>query len=499
MKIFTQEREDGIAELIEKSNSVAFSVLVEKFSPEITLHAFASKATQELDPELFYLTKSILATSTWNQNDDVFGHLEMWNARNTPVHTFTNVGHDHDEMCGHITDTWVIDSEGNLIADDIAVEDLPEKIHLCDAAVIYKMPRSKSKKAKARAEKLIEEIEAGKKFVSMECVFPNFDYAVISPENKCYIVARNEETSFLTKHLRCYKGEGSYNGYKIGRFLKDMVFSGKGYVDNPANPESIIFDKDTEFAFANSQYQDKWFNVSKLVVPVTTDTKLVFANQSENKTEKVSMADNAELALQTKNKELEIQVADLQKQLSEANSKKFQERIDALAAEVSAKDTEVKTANDKLVEVTASVSELTKTNETIVAENAELKNKIEKAEAEKTRTERISTLVEAGFEREVAEKKVEKFSALSAEQFAEVAETLILAAFPPKDEKKEEKKDAKADDITDVLDDATVNDNGATAGAVGDADEDAEATKLRASVANIFAKSMKIKTDSGEK
>ena len=44
------------------------------------------------------------------------------------------------------------------------------------------------------------------------------------------IVARNDESAFLTKHLRAYGGTGEYEGYKIGRSLRDISFSGKGLV-----------------------------------------------------------------------------------------------------------------------------------------------------------------------------------------------------------------------------------------------------------------------------
>ena len=54
---------------------------------------------------------------------------------------------------------------------------------------------------------------------------------------------------FLHKHLRAYGGKGGYEDHKIGRLLRNIVFSGKGFVNKPANPDSVIFDKNqlTEF------------------------------------------------------------------------------------------------------------------------------------------------------------------------------------------------------------------------------------------------------------
>ena len=47
----------------------------------------------------------------------------------------------------------------------------------------------------------------------------------------------------MTKFLRAYGGEGEHENYKIGRVLRQITFSGKGFVDRPANPDSIIFNE----------------------------------------------------------------------------------------------------------------------------------------------------------------------------------------------------------------------------------------------------------------
>ena len=94
---------------------------------------------------------------------------------------------------------------------------------------------------------LIQEIEAGEWFVSMEAIFNNFDYAIVTPEGKHKIIARKEESSFLTKHLRIYGGTGEYEGHKLGRVLRNIAFSGKGLVSKPANPRSIIFNSTKSF------------------------------------------------------------------------------------------------------------------------------------------------------------------------------------------------------------------------------------------------------------
>lgn len=122
------------------------------------------------------------------------------------------------------------------------MEDLPEKYHILTGSVIYKS--FTNPELKDRSEKLIAEIQDGTKYVSMECFFKGFDYGLIEKNTGTYkILSRNNETAYLSKYLRSYGGLGEHENYKIGRVLRNITFSGKGFVDRPANQDSIIFTK----------------------------------------------------------------------------------------------------------------------------------------------------------------------------------------------------------------------------------------------------------------
>ncbi len=81
----------------------------------------------------------------------------------------------------------------------------------------------------------------------MEVLFASFDYLLVpmvkgEPDMaQAQIVERNDETAFLTKHLKTYGGKGFYKNYLVGHVLRQLTFSGKGLVENPANPTSVIF------------------------------------------------------------------------------------------------------------------------------------------------------------------------------------------------------------------------------------------------------------------
>ena len=176
-------------------------------------------------------------SNNWNKNDDVFCSAEIWNSRNTPISKPSNLGHDESKIVGHINKVWGLNNEGDVISDNTTTRLLPELFHLACGSVIY--TAYSSDKLVNQTNELIAEIESGEKFVSMECIFSDFSYAVGS-NGDYQIIERNDTSAFLSKHLRAYGGEGKYKGKTIGRLLKNITFVGKGYVDKPANPESII-------------------------------------------------------------------------------------------------------------------------------------------------------------------------------------------------------------------------------------------------------------------
>ncbi len=217
------------------------------------------------------------------------------------------------------------------IEDACAMEDIPDKFHIVTGAVIYKAWEDKTQAEKI--EKLIAEIVEGKQFVSMECLFRGFDYGVTAKNGDMRVIARTEESAFLTKHLKAYKGTGKYEDYKIGRVLSNFSFSGKGLVENPANPESIIFNNVATFksTFANLGYINS-----------------CSANSSTS--EEIHMAENNSEA----QKALDLVTAEnakLVKKLEEASAqaaKASEDKINALTTAVEDEKKKKKEAEDKV-------------------------------------------------------------------------------------------------------------------------------------------------------
>lgn len=439
IKIYAKEIEDGISEMVQANASIAYACPLsiadptedEKSRIEASLKSEASSNKGQKD--LYYLD-SVLVTTCWNRNDDVFNKSEVWAARSTPEDKPFNIEHDEHDIIGHITGNWIINNSGDVLSQDTAEEELPDTYHIVTSSVMYK--HWTDPKLIARTKDLIEQIEAGKKFVSMECLFTDFDYALASDSGQMRTLGRNEESAFLTKHLRAYGGTGVYQGFKIGRMLKNIAFCGHGLVNKPANPSSIIFDKYNPFV-APTEGSLAIFESSQA------------AQQSVLSKEETEMADNLDFyknqvsELKASVNTLSEEKKELEAQLTEAGAKEYDAKIAELQVTIAEKD---ETIEAKVTESEALATELTETKtkleeaEAKVVEveqaKAELDAQLAQIEAEKVRASRISQLVEAGLETEEAEAAVEKFAELSDDQFEAIA--LMVA---PKD-KKDKKEDA---------------------------------------------------------
>jgi len=410
MKIYEAEIMAGLSHSLSAQSSIVYASLAEKCDYDSSDIAQKIKQNQSLasinDSDLYY-TQSILVTTSWNKNDDIFDAKEVWAAKKTPEDKPTNLEHDEKTIVGHITSNWPIDENGNIIDENISEDSIPEKYHILTGSVIYR--GYTDQELKERASNLINEIENGQKYVSMECFFKNFDYGLVDKATGSYqILPRNEETAFLTKHLRAYGGQGEHQNYKVGRVLRNITFSGKGFVDKPANPESIIFSKDL-------------LPVENLIEKSNDSTdKGVFSNQANLK--ETTMSIEAEVPQTETEIMTEAQVEQpttdvvaeeaVEINLHEEAAKKMEE-------EMKKKDEEMKKMKAALELVQA---ELNSANESL----AGYKSKEEEMMKKDKKAKRMASLVESGLDTETAEATVEKFESLDDETFAAV--TSLVAA-----------------------------------------------------------------------
>jgi len=422
IQVFQSEINDGVAEAVKSQASVAYCSSVTVADKPAVTPEIKVLAENKDQFDLYYL-ESVLVSTGWNKNDDVFIPEATWAARNSPVDKQFNFMHDENDIIGHITGSYAVDADGKTIADDI--EEAPEQFDIITRAVIYNS-WTEAKNVN-RMDNILAEIAEGKWFVSMECLFAGFDYALTNAAGETRLLARNEETAFLTKHLRVYGGTGKYEGFDLGRGLKSIAFSGKGLVSNPANPRSVILNnKSRSFVLTDTNFSIGEFNMSDVNV-LQKQVDALEASLAEARTE-ASEAKAAVVA--AKDAEYAAKIADFEGTIA---------ALEVVVAELQTKDEEAKAT---LETVSAS---LTEAQEALVASEATVK---EFADKEK-QVARLDELVKAGCDEAQALETVEAFAEMSDDAFK--AAVAVFDKFEKKgdkkkDDDKDKQKDAEASD-----------------------------------------------------
>ena len=420
IKIYQKEIEDGVGDLVKSTASVAYC-------SEATLHKGTVESAKEIiadenvlskviaenkdQIDLYYL-ESVLVSCGWNKNDDVFMAEATWAARNTPEDKQFNFMHDENDIIGHITGSYVLTKDGKAVADDES--QMPEDFDIITQAVLYNSWTGAENQE--RMKKIIAEIEEGKWYVSMECLFAGFDYALIGEEGSAKVLARDEESAFLTKHLRAYGGTGEYQGYKVGRALKNISFSGKGLVAKPANPRSIII---KSVAFDVDQNSN--FNMGEFTM-------------AENLLEKQLDEVRAELASAKAENEA------IKAKIEEAKDKEFASQVEAFESVIEEKDSSIAELEESIKSTQARVAELedalAKSNDELSVAMKEMEEQKKKAQMEK----RKAALAEAGLDEEEIEDSLANFDALADEAFESIV--ALMAKKPKAKDKKEDEAEA---------------------------------------------------------
>jgi hypothetical protein len=420
IKIFKKEIEDGVAEAVKAQASIAYCspAMLHTGSVDLVVGNVKSKrlinkiVAQNKDQNDLYYLESVLVSTGWNKNDDVFLAGPTWEARATPEDKQFNYMHDENDIIGHITGSYVLDANGSKVEADQQTP--PDKFDIITQAVLYNSWTQDENKD--RMEQIIAEIKDGKWFVSMECLFSGFDYALIDKSGNSQLVERNEASAFLTKHLRSYGGEGEYEGYKVGRALNKIAFSGKGLVRKPANPRSIILNSTAEFK---------------------TEEKVLYNFKQGEK----------QMALDKELDELKAQLAEakqenqvIKAQIEEAKNKEFASKIEAFETQVSEKNEAIATLEEQVKSTQAKIAEL---QDSLTASQAELAEAMKQMDSMKKKAQcekRKASLIEAGFEVSEADETLASFDALSDESFDSVV-AVMKSKMTKKELQKHEKEE----------------------------------------------------------
>lgn len=250
MKIYDIEKRRGLENKIKNDSKSAIamnhSVMVTEKKTEAGVKADFPKELADINKE--NLTNdlidiySIMVSTNWNKNDDVFTADQMSKTIKSPLFKPANYQHNSNEVnnetIGVIHAVYPVDENYQVLAEENLEN---EYFHLLIGTYVW------YKYFPTYASDILEGINTDSMFVSMECFFQDFGYALRkSGSEEVKLLNRDEDTAWLSSYLRIYGGPGTVTikdtEYQVGRWLKDFTFSGVGFVNRPANPESIIFD-----------------------------------------------------------------------------------------------------------------------------------------------------------------------------------------------------------------------------------------------------------------
>lgn len=458
--IYEQEIIDGLSDKIANNMSVAFQCLVEKDNTEVNTEDIKKTIAGFIEDgrnfDLYHLS-AILASVNDNKNDDWFLPEEIMAASKTPIYKQVNYGHNEKDIVGVITGTTLLDTEGHQIADESQMQNIRD---IVAHAVIWSFWEDES--LKDRFFEIINDIENNRLFVSMESLFKNFDYMLVK-DGEMSIITRSKETSFLTKYLRIYGGEGVYSGSRIYRLLRNFTFSGMALVENPANARSIISDnlrpEGGDKESCNLEDSDECFK------EVARNKNVITKSLAE------TIMDPNEIAINALKAEL-------------AQAKAELETFKAAEAEkTSAEISELKAANENLQKQVAEMTALAQAakedmekakckseeDAKVMKEECEVKvaeanAKVAALEVEKVTAARLNQLLAANVESAKAEDIMKTWASASDEHFTKVVE--LYAKAPEKttaSETSNEEKEGEDFDLSSTKATASVvNPNGDT-------------------------------------
>lgn len=446
--IFAEEAKAGLSDLILSQNFVISSgpaIPSKSDISKLSLERIITASSNIALPDLYFVD-AILVSTGLNLNDDFFDSEETWAAKDSPLHKPFDFEHKSSDIVGHIVACDVWDFEGNKIEANEA----PDCFEIPFTGAIYRnYPDNKSKQD--RTNKIIAAIENPKEddkwFVSMECRFRGFDYLMFpqgAESSNAKLVERNDNTAFLTKHLRAYGGTGVYKGNRVGRVLRNITFSGVGFVRHPGNPRSIIL------APSKGTTCGKIDTVSEALGYDTNSEEIM--NEKELETVKAQLAQAHKELDEIKKSNWEKQVTELNTVVADLNSK-----LDAEKATVIASKAEVDSAKAALVKI--------EDEKKAIAEQLEkFKTEAAQAEADRKQHERLAKVKEAYSlaSDEEAKKVADPLTALTDEAFAAHIEVIksfkkVEVKVEPKVEVKTEKVDAAVLDNAEEVVEVDVN------------------------------------------
>jgi len=388
-KMFTLEAKANVSMEINDSNEA--KAFFDKVPQKV---ARDSKADSEHPYAL--VVECLQASAFFNKNDHYFIPTELWKARASSKYMLVDWEHDREQIIGCISDSYAV-KDSTAMGDDSLIDD-NTAFDIYNEIVVWKNVFPDY------AEKIVDMHKEGKLFVSMECTYEDFDFALQKGSDEVIVVARNEETDFLIDYIRVFGGSGKYEDYKVGIAFRNISFVGTGFCEKPANSRSYVLDVKEKVAEIDTEEKESGVNIVEIIKNNSynsAEEKDLESVASENKVGVKDFRDNffgkgEVMSLEERFEKAQEELLKAKQEIIEKDSK-----IESVAKNLE----DAKTA---LAEKEEILEELTKTKEDIEAANiktiedikAEYEEKLAKVEEEKASiNEKLAEIAKAEMQR----------------------------------------------------------------------------------------------------
>jgi len=196
------------------------------------------KFPEHKTPDLLFFS-GIFVSSGENLNKAYFLPSEMVKAHNTIVNKAVDIEHEESEIVGHIYDSKFVDKTGDALNIEelleISEDDLNKMemdVHI--SGIVYK----------SRFPELAKDVANKKWKLSMETYYQNYDVKIgnmILSRKEAEALGIASET-VLGRMAKVLKNGKEIAQGSIARVLRELLFSGVGFVKNPANPTSVVLE-----------------------------------------------------------------------------------------------------------------------------------------------------------------------------------------------------------------------------------------------------------------
>lgn len=200
-----------------------------------SLQALSIPEMSQRQPDLMYMIDIMVSTGA-NLNGAYFLPSEIYKARNTIMGKAVDILHEEEQVVGHITGYSFLDKNGSILD----IENLRassgdnfdnESFDVATSSVIYKL----------RFPEIADRIESRHFKVSMECFYRNIDVKVGNLIISAEEAMKAGLIEMVGNKVQVVDGRKK-DVVPVYRVLRDILFSGKGLVDKPANPDSLILE-----------------------------------------------------------------------------------------------------------------------------------------------------------------------------------------------------------------------------------------------------------------